>query len=697
MNDGRSPSLSGGSFDVFPVVVDRYVDLEPLPEARGVADEVVTLLASLGGVEQPWAMDGPPGHDAVLARLAQWSDPPAARSSVLLWLGHGESDGTSAWLAVHGSRAPMRGNGTALNPVTFAEHLTAEWLRRGVDPGAWTLVVIEACGAATFVRNLARELYGYDTPPDRLALVGVGADAGEARLGEFARALREALGSYTDLDTRIRIRDLVERLRDRLAPGRAIETDFTGAMDLVRPGLPVLGGGTTVEEYTELRAALGALPEDERGHFLPRARGGEGGEIAWYFTGRAEEQRHIAQWLRRGTAEHPARDAPSGASGAGMLVVTGRPGAGKSALLGQVVVQSDPNVRRLLAKSGLLPEVADRMRPPDHAFDVVVHLAGLTVSQLVARIDSALDAPRVGDTRGAGAAEPAASVKVSADSAHAAHSPPRSPHSPPDVEHLLARLAGRGSPFTILLDALDEAVEPVAVAESVLRRMAAIPCCRLVVGTRASSTIGLDDCEPDSVDEDLLDALGGADKLTVIRVERDPEAVFGYVRARLGSLGEAGQGGGRFTDDVVTEVAELIRDQDREFLFARLAVHEIAARPMLLDATRRPALEELLSGDHRRLFGHAVARLGGLADAHEPLLRALALARGRGMPRADRIWSTAATALAAPGIRIGEREISRLLEDAAPYVSLDAEHGQTVHRLAHRTFREFLSPRAGDG
>jgi hypothetical protein len=654
---GPVPAV-GGAFEVFPVVVDSYAHLPALPEAARVAEEVTNLFAELGGVTSPWPKETVPGHDAVTERLAQWSTPAAPRSSVLLWFGHGESDGSTGWLAVHGSREPMSGSGTALNAVTFAEHLTREWVHRAPDPAAWTLVVIEACGAATFVRNLARELYSSDLAPDRIALVGVGADGGQAHLGEFAQALRQTLASYSELDTRIRISDLIARLRGWL-PGRAIETDFSGAAEVVRAGLPAVPAGTTADEFAELRAALRALPDDQQVHFVPRAQGGERGEISWYFTGRAGEQLRIADWLRRSATSDDAGD------GSGMLVVTGRPGSGKSALLGQVLVQSDPILRRLLATSGLSPELPQRQRPPDNTFDAVIHLTGVTVSQLLHRLHAALDAVETDKTGSGDEGWPVA---------------PAEHGSSVEVERLLARLGG--FPFTVLLDALDEAVEPVAVASSVLRRLARVPGCRLVVGTRPTSSAGVDDAP---AAEDILDSLGRAD---VLHVRRDPAAAEGYVRARLTALRAAGQGSGRFTDDVVAGVARLVRDQGREFLFARLAVHEIAARPMLVEASRRPALEALLAGDHRDLFAHAVARLGGLADAHEPLLYALALARGRGMPRAERVWASAAGALAPAGVRIGDREINRLLADAAPYIMLDAEHGQTVYRLAHRTFQE---------
>ena len=98
---------------------------------------------------------------------------------------------------------------------------------------------------------------------------------------------------------------------------------------------------------------------------------------------------------------------------------------------------------------------------------------------------------------------------------------------------------------------------------------------------------------------------------------------------------------------------------------------------------------DLLPGDHRALFAAAIVRLSRQRPAVRPLLEALALAQGRGLPRIDRTWATAANALGYD-VTMTEVDIDRLLEAAAPYVMLDAAHGQSVYRLAHRTFAEYF-------
>ena len=119
------------------------------------------------------------------------------------------------------------------------------------------------------------------------------------------------------------------------------------------------------------------------------------------------------------------------------------------------------------------------------------------------------------------------------------------------------------------------------------------------------------------------------------------------------------------------------------------AVHEIIANPALLTPESGQDLEILLGQDHRALFANAVGRLAAASPTAGPLLEALALARGRGLPRADRIWATVAAAVAG-GDALREADIDDLLATAAPYVMLDAEYGQSVYRLAHQTFREYF-------
>jgi hypothetical protein len=624
------------TFEVFPIPVGEFENHPPLP-AENEAERVVGLLGQVGGTARPW---DPPAQQrdkaGVGKRLGEWVGPRELLGSVVVWLGHGSSDGDRAWLACYETSTSMS-DGSGLGTQDVVDRIVAERVRRAGEPESWAIVAIEACGAKRFVSRLAAELYARPDTPERLALIGVGGE-GSGNLGQLSQSLEAALDSYTDNDDTIRIKDLADRLEQRVEPGVVVRFAVHKIPPIPRPRTLPTTVNATQDVYDELQAFLAGLPADERGHFVPKAQGAEQGELAWYFVGRTRERREVSRWLREADA--------------GMLVVTGRAGSGKSALLGNVLVHGNPELRDLLLRAKHLEEIPAADRPPDAPFDAVVHLTGVTAAEAVERFRTAADLP-----------PPKDSAEVSER-----------------IETLLTGLRERERRFTVLADALDEAQDPATVAGAVLRRVAALPTCRVVVGTRVSTKEGPDQPPPDT---DLLDALGGTDRMTVVTVERDPDAVADYVTLRLARLDGA-------TQEQIDDVADLVRGLDREFLFARLAVHEVLARPELLDA--RDELTELLSGDHRGLFGAAVRRITADDPTALPLLEALALARGRGAPRADRIWATMAAALAedAP---VTDVDIERLLRTAAPYVMLDAEDGQSVYRLAHQTFREYFLER----
>lgn len=623
-------------FSFVPVPIGRYrTTAFPDLDADEQASRIAELAEGIGGLEEPWTEPGLRDRSAVDGRLGSWARPPSPRSSLLYWAGHGQALGPKAWLATADSPDPMTEG--AVNPESFAEYVISEWRRRSADEEAWALVVIEACGAKRFVEAMLSCLYA-EGSMDRLAVIGV-AGYGAGYLGDFQRVLSDALAGYSDNDEAIQLRDLVGRIQDRLG-----DRGMVGDLGLYRaaplPRRRRLTGPVTapLDVYGELRDFVATLSPDERGHFLPKAQGAEQGELAWYFVGRRQESAEIARWL------HTARE--------GMFVVTGQAGSGKSALLGNVVVQANPELSALLARAGMGDSTGFDDVPPPHVFDAVLHLTGATTGEVVQQLAAALG--------------PDTAIE--------------------DAERLAEVLKDRQTPFTVLADALDEAQDPLAVARGTLARIAGIDGVRVLVGTRSSTKEGPD--SPADGDQDILDALGGTGRRIVVGADR--AAAEEYVRRRLLAA---------FPDAAEAEfdsVCEEIGSRERHFLYARLAVHELIARPELMTAGHRGQRLDLLAQDYRAIFAAAVARLSRRNPAFAPLLEALALSQGRGLPRTDGVWPVAARALrdmhdvrSAIGEQsIDEQSMDELLADAAPYIMLDAEHGQSVYRLAHRTFQE---------
>ncbi|MCX5046246.1 hypothetical protein OG921_24035 [Aldersonia sp. NBC_00410] len=393
----------------------------------------------------------------------------------------------------------------------------------------------------------------------------------------------------------------------------------------------------------ELDAALADLSVDELRHFLPKAHGGEMpfteamlGEQSWYFQGRGAETRSVAGWLARRER--------------GMRVITGPAGSGKSALLGHLVVHANPTLRTALHAAGVLQLLPSDQKLPDNAFDLILHLTGASTQEVIGRLAHGIGAD----------------------------SPPSREVGP--AAHWLAKQFASHAPVTILVDALDEAVDPLSVARTVLRELAAVPTVRLLVGTRASTREQPDRPAPDT---DLLDALGAGDD-NLVRVDRDPDAIYDYVRDRLRTAASNGEIPASMQVDAF---AKAVQARDPQFLFARLAVHEVIANP----AWHAPvSWADLLKGNHQHLFGLAVARLAAARASYPMLLAALAFARGRGVPVADDIWATTARAISPTG-HITRTDIDQLAAAAAPYVLADREYDQTVYRLAHRTFAEHFT------
>ncbi|MEU4653330.1 AAA family ATPase [Streptomyces sp. NPDC023723] len=652
--DGLDGGLPGhlGQDDGFTIVtlpMDTYVDTSrfaELPEVVAEADGVTELLSDWGGEHRTWQ-----GEDrtrgATEARLREWSRARPPRDSMLLWFGHGESNEDDALLAVRGSGVDDEDD--SVKPDQLGDHIVRQFRGRARED-CWAVVVVEACGAARFVDKLLMYVVNRRAA-ERLVIIGSGADQGWGYLASFREVLTTVLGEFSGNYSHIRLRDLAQRIQDLLEPGR-VWYQLAGDEVLIRRDGAPASVIMTLEDYARPRAATApAVPAADptpvsADAATPVPAGSPSGELSWLFVGRSGERDRIAGWLA--DTDH------------GVLAVTGPPGCGKSALLGHILLRAaghgeSPGAGPAL-RHGPWPEDVPRPRA-----DTFLNLTGASVRQAVGQL---------------------AEVFAVATLPDASNDDER-------IRALLDAVRPGERRWTLFADALDASDDPNRLAD-LLRAFGALPGVRVVVGTRPSSTDSLD--VPRAVGEDLLEGLGWP-AAEVLRLRRDPQDLAIYVREAL--LAERGA----FAhpeidlDAAVQRVIALVCTApqpaaERDFLYATLAVHEVIADPTLLLDRRRADLADLLGKDHRRLFAAVVARLRDALPGSTAVLRALAFAQGHGLPRAERIWATVASAL--NDTPVDATLLDTVAKAAAPYIMLDAEDGQAVYRLAHRAFRDFL-------
>lgn len=336
---------------------------------------------------------------------------------------------------------------------------------------------------------------------------------------------------------------------------------------------------------------LAADPEARR-HWRPRARGASvDSEAGFRFQGRLSALTEIVAWLQR-----PVLDRK-------VLVITGLPGVGKSAVLGRIVTTADPEIR------ASLPPEDDAVRAPVGSIRCAVHAKGKTaldVAQEIARAASAGIPEQMEDLI-------------------------------PAVRNALTDKLGASERFTIVIDALDEAFSAddarVIVAAVVLPLVetCATVGAQVIVGSRRRDGRG-----------DLLAGFAGA--ATVVDLDEPeyfaPEDVYEYALVTLRLTGDERPGNPYADLDHAAPLARRIAEfADRNFLVAGLVaraygLHDIAPAdpyavsfaPTVSDALSRyveripPVGAERYRRWSGRLVGYAMVYTGGDGDAAEGLV-----------------------------------------------------------------------------
>jgi caspase domain-containing protein/AAA domain-containing protein len=405
--------------------------------------------------------------------------------------------------------------------------------------------------------------------------------------------------------------------------------------------------GQHPEQAQWSRAAPGVLMRNPRfsptapprvvEQLVDAARGGDPDE-EWYFTGRQFILATLTGWI--------ADDQP------GVKVLTGPPGSGKSAVLGQLLCLSDPERRAELLRYGSI-ESADPGAGAIHA-----HLAarGLTVKQAVRALDEQLsDRGLIGRER-------------------------RGLRGRGELLDAVEESAVRP---VIVIDGLDEAGEPWLIADQLIRSLSGR--CLILVGTR-----------------ELTDAAGGARELgdkqggapLIARLQADPGQVISlldapsddadvraYVTRRLRERDP------RMDPELVATavLAQRARPDEGLFLLARVLTAQLRAEPV---DTSSPDWGHRLARSVEDAFDRDLETSPPLttdngelvARAARDLLTALAWGFGAGLP--DDLWADVAGAIS--GRAYTTDEVYFALQTAGRYVVEDGDGQRAVFRLAHQ-------------
>jgi WD40 repeat protein len=356
-------------------------------------------------------------------------------------------------------------------------------------------------------------------------------------------------------------------------------------------------------------------PEADR-HWDPRGRGvGVASERGDRFQGRSAALHTITEWLGR---PRPDRR---------VLVVTGQPGAGKSAVLARVVMTTD---------------------------DVMcaVHCRGKTALDVATEIAIAAGVPR------------------------------------PDMVEDLAPAIRRGRAeadaerFNVVIDALDEADDPtqtrILVANIVLPlvQTCADLGVQVVLGTRRYDNGG-----------DLLSLLGRASHVVDLDAAKyfEPDDLVAYALASLRLVGDERPGSGPYAEDeAALPVAQSIAaTAGQNFLIAGL----VARMHGLYDEEPVEPAELGDVPDIRVAFDRYLAHLPDVAGLPaRTLLTALAFAESPGFT-AD-LWRIAIRAV--DGAEVGAMEIRRFARSSAANFLVVTEDSEKTFRLFHQALNEEL-------
>ncbi|MEU0029589.1 AAA family ATPase [Streptomyces sp. NPDC006335] len=420
------------------------------------------------------------------------------------------------------------------------------------------------------------------------------------------------------------------------------------------------------------RPPQGSLDE----FWLERASGrAAADDPGWYFSGRAEQMTRVTGFL------HGA---------AGVLIITGAAGSGKSALLARLVTLSDPDFITDPHHEAMVANIPPQLRPAPNSVDVAVMARSKSVRIVVEDLLTALggeDGTHRGDDREL------------------------------PLQALIRLVSGRSEELarrvTVVVDALDEAEDPLALVNDVILPLARLRSpdsgspVRLLLGIRSSPVVSytsdehLHDGRADQLLRQLTESLSSEDSAVKVVRTDGPESVgdiAAYVATLLLAPADSPyHGAPEAAAEASRAVAKAVAPS---FLDARIAADQLRRAEARQDLTEERWLERLADGT-AGLLREDIKAVSLSTNVPAALLvealRATALAPGAGMPWAE-VWPTATAALVAQEYGSGyaspeaaDGAIRRLRSSRLTgYLATDEEDARTVYRPVHQRLADLL-------
>ncbi|WP_028812536.1 AAA family ATPase [Streptomyces flavidovirens] len=575
----------------------------------------------------------------------------SADAAVVFITGHGELAEGAHWIVLRQTE-PGLWHRTALRTADVVG-----WLKdTGVEH---LLLIVDLCHAGNVTAQTA--VFDHDIPPSWLVLPSAAkdqravpralTDAVTAVLAELATPEGERYGRHNRL---LDVALFLEAVQDKLGDHQRL---------IPLPGSQSCGPHVCLPnphyrpqprvKVAEARSDL-ALPQaDVDAHWEPRSRGvAQVDDPGWLFTGRARLMTDLTAAAQ---------------SGSGTVLVTGRAGTGKSAALARLVTLADPAFRT--AHQAHIDAIPDGLKPSLGAVDVAVLATGKTAVEIAHQISGGLGV------------QPPSSTD---------------PHLQQWATAWQNWLARRRAPVTVVIDAVDEGDDPHHLLRHLLTHLSAgsgQERLRLILGVRSPS--GPDHPAAPRQALPLADLIEQQLRARRLRVDEapwfDPNDLGAYAVHILTQSPASPYA--RASSQAEPVARKLAAHAQRSFLLVRLAAASLARKPHLVTPDD-PDWLRMVDDGIRGVFRsdlHLVFRdpLERLRTLH--LLRALAFARGHGLPW-NRIWPAVADAVADdPNLTIGDSDIARLLgSPLSGYLTTDIDDETTVYRLFHDALRTTL-------